>query len=387
VYEVEHARLAGRYALKVLRRERAGDPEAVDRFRREAEVASGLRHPHIVQVIDFDVRSDGAPFLVMERLEGEDLKEHLRRVGPLPLARVASLCEQIASALEAAHERGVVHRDLKPENVFLAAVRGARGDFAKVLDFGISKVRAASTRLTGDRTILGTPHYMAPEQARGLDAIDGRADQFALAAIAYEMLAGTEAFQGEDATAILYQVVHETPPRLAGATALASPAVDAVLRRGLAKDPAARFPNVTAFASALSEASQITEPSQQPGAVSATSAPPSPTTWRAGAWVVGAILVAAAVWLAGRWVRATRQPATPNAAAPRLDPSPSPPGSSAPPSWLDLALSEAQNANPPPKADAPSIQASPPADRAPRPGRAGKPPRRQGERIRPYNDL
>src|SRR5262245_24409163 len=139
VYEVEHSRLSGRYALKLLRPELADNPEVLDRFRREAEIASALRHPHIIQVFDFNVTAAGAPYMVMEYLDGLDLKAYLRTHGPLPLARAVKLVEQVASALRAAHEREVVHRDLKPENIFLVEVEGTgqgQKDFAKVLDFG-----------------------------------------------------------------------------------------------------------------------------------------------------------------------------------------------------------------------------------------------------------
>ena len=254
VYEVLHARLAGRYALKLLTNEAAADPEFLQRFRREAQIVSGLRHPHIVQVIDFDQNADGRPYLVMELLDGEDLAARIGRDGPLPLSRVVTVIGQIASALQTAHELGVIHRDLKPENVLLLRASGTRGDFVKLVDFGISKVKNASLRLTQDRMMIGTPHYMSPEQARSLE-VDERADQFALAAIAYELLSGELAFAGENVPAVVYQVVHGQPPRLADGGWI-SPAVDGVLRRGMAKRAEDRFPTVTAFASALAEAAQ-----------------------------------------------------------------------------------------------------------------------------------
>src|SRR5258708_17749620 len=198
VYEVGHARLAGRYALKLLGQQASGEEEALQRFQREARIASSLRHPHIVQVIDFDRMPDGRPYLVMELLEGEDLHTHLRRAGPLPLSRVAVIIKQIASALGAAHGRGVVHRDLKPENVLLVKIDGQDGDYVKIVDFGVSKVKSASLRLTKGGAMMGTPHYMAPEQAQGADDVDEKADQFALGAIAYELLSGEVAFAGHD---------------------------------------------------------------------------------------------------------------------------------------------------------------------------------------------
>jgi serine/threonine protein kinase len=254
VYEVAHARLSGRYALKLLTNEAAADAEFLQRFKREAQIVSGLRHPHIVQVIDFDQNSDGRPYLVMELLDGEDLAARIGREGPLALSRVVTIIGQIASALQTAHELGVIHRDLKPENVLLMHAGTDRGDFAKLVDFGISKVKNATLRLTQERMMIGTPHYMSPEQARSGD-VDERADQFALAAIAYELLSGELAFAGDNVPAVVYQVVHGQPPRLADGGWI-SPAVDEVLLKGMAKRPQDRYATVTEFASAFAAAAR-----------------------------------------------------------------------------------------------------------------------------------
>jgi serine/threonine-protein kinase len=258
VYEVGHARMEGRYALKLLGRQAAGDGEALQRFAREAKIVSSLRHPHIVQVIDFDQTADGRPYLVMELLEGEDLHAHLRRVGPLPLPRVVAIVKQIASALAAAHGRGVVHRDLKPENILLANIEGQDGDYVKIVDFGVSKVKSASLRLTKGGVMMGTPHYMAPEQAQGASDVDERVDQFALGAIAYELLSGEVAFAGDDVASVVYQVVFGEPPRLADAGGLVSAPVDAVIKKALSKAPADRFASVAEFAKALEKAARGT---------------------------------------------------------------------------------------------------------------------------------
>jgi serine/threonine protein kinase len=255
VYEVTHARLSGRYALKLLTNEAAADPEFLQRFRREAQIVSGLRHPHIVQVIDFDQHQDGRPYLVMELLDGQDLAAIIEQDGPLPLSRVVTVIGQIAAALETAHALGVIHRDLKPENVLLLRAPNGQSDFIKLVDFGISKVKNASLRLTQERMMIGTPHYMSPEQARSVE-VDERADQFALAAIAYELLTGELAFAGDNVAAVVYQVVHGEPPRLVDPSGWLSPALDAVLRRGLAKHPRERFATVTEFARAFEEAAR-----------------------------------------------------------------------------------------------------------------------------------
>src|SRR4051812_13579937 len=190
VYEATHARLAGRYAVKVLHAGTSAQPEAYMRFQREALVTSGLRHPGIVQVVDFNRTADGRPYLVMEFLAGEELAALIGAAAPMPVARTAALVEQIAAALAAAHKQGIVHRDLKPQNVFVLPLDGGR-ELAKVVDFGISKVQALAQALTNESAMLGTPQYMAPEQAVGKSGDVGpAADQFALGAMAYEMLTG-----------------------------------------------------------------------------------------------------------------------------------------------------------------------------------------------------
>jgi eukaryotic-like serine/threonine-protein kinase len=251
VYEARHARLPGRFAVKVLTaRVTAGSPDFL-RFRREAEIASSLRHPHIVQVVDFNQAADGNPYIVMEFLDGEDLAAVMARAGGLAPPRVAAIVEQVASALAAAHGRGIVHRDLKPQNVFLVPVPGQEREWAKVVDFGISKVKTALS-LTGEARLVGTPQYMAPEQAQGHpDAVDGRTDEFALAVMAYEMLSGQTAFAGDSVPAVLYKVAHEALPPLAGRVSGVTAAVDAVLARALAKDKQDRYTSVLEFASAL----------------------------------------------------------------------------------------------------------------------------------------
>jgi serine/threonine protein kinase len=198
VYEAKHIRLGNRVAVKLMARDLAANSLALARFRREAEITGQLGHPHIVRVFDFGTAPSGEPFLVMEFLEGEDLEERLRRVSPLPIATVLQIVKQTASALAATHARGIVHRDLKPANVFLQQVEG-EPDFVKVVDFGVSKARAATLKLTQSVSIVGTPYYMAPEQASGRhEEVDHRADQWALACIAYEMVAGVPPFQGDD---------------------------------------------------------------------------------------------------------------------------------------------------------------------------------------------
>jgi serine/threonine-protein kinase len=260
VYLASHVRLPGQFAVKLLLPELQGNQEAFARFCREAEIMSQLRHPNIVQIFDFNVAADGRPYFVMEYLQGRDLEARLQ-AGPLPLPAVTRIVDAVSSALALAHAHGVVHRDLKPANIFLAAVDGQTDELIKVLDFGISKVRAAAPQISHAVDVLGTPSYMAPEQARGqAAAIDGRTDQFAVGALAYRMLTGQEPFHGEDTAAVLYQVVHEDPPPLS----LFLPAdwdpgpLQAVLSRALAKHPEQRFGGMMELARAFDDAAERT---------------------------------------------------------------------------------------------------------------------------------
>jgi tRNA A-37 threonylcarbamoyl transferase component Bud32 len=256
VYEVTHARLAGRYAMKVLRPEAATFPDALERFRREAKITSSLRHPNIVQAVDFNALPNGAPYLVMEFVDGRELGADLRLHGALSLQIVHRLVDQVASALAEAHRHGIVHRDLKPQNILLVRLAGQAHDLVKVLDFGISKMQAVTQNLTVDSALIGTPRYMSPEQARGRnDEIDHRTDQFALAAIAYHLLTGAPAFDGDNQQAILYQVVHEPPPplRVPGLTSAVNARLRSVVERALCKDRGGRFADILSFARAFSD--------------------------------------------------------------------------------------------------------------------------------------
>jgi serine/threonine protein kinase len=283
VYAATHLRLGKRVAVKVMAREFAVNSEALARFHREAQVTSGLGHPHIVQVFDFSVADDGSPFIVMEFLEGEDLDHRLRRIGHLGAKEVVHVVKQVASALTATHGRDIVHRDLKPGNIYLLEVAGET-DFVKVLDFGISKIRSGTLRLTRAAEIIGTPSYMSPEQALGrVDEVDERTDQWALACIAWECLTGRCLFAGESAQAILFQVVHLPTPRLLTRPADFSPAIENVLRKALSKDKAGRFATVNAFALALEEAAGVgyqptlqRDPTPQPATASSDDAMAAP---------------------------------------------------------------------------------------------------------------
>jgi serine/threonine-protein kinase len=252
IYEVSHSRLSGRYAMKVLRAEAAAASEPLMRFQREAKVTSALRHPNIVQVIDFSTTEGGQPYLVMEFLNGPELAQVMKGSTPLPLPRIVSYVKQIASGLIAAHEHDVVHRDLKPQNIFVLKVAGIDQEVVKIVDFGISKISAVTATITSASTVIGTAQYMSPEQALGrIEQIDARTDQFSLALIVYEMLTGETAFRGESVSSLVYQIVHEEPRHLVDPNGPIPPAMAAVLKRAIAKDKERRFPTVKAFAEAF----------------------------------------------------------------------------------------------------------------------------------------
>ncbi len=250
VFVASHNRLPGKkVAIKLLHAELHGE-EVLARFRREAEIASRLGHPNIVAVHDFNVMPDGTPYLVLDYLEGQTLAQRIKQ-GPIPLEQIMSIVRQIGSALAAAHREGIVHRDLKPQNIFLIGteVDGRMVEIAKVLDFGISKIVGSQTVKTQESTLLGTPQYMAPEQATGQhDSVDQRTDVFALGSIVYEMLNGHPAFSGASIPEVVFKVVYEQPaPMNADVPASIAQAV----QQAMAKPANDRFATVGGFVEAL----------------------------------------------------------------------------------------------------------------------------------------
>lgn len=197
-------------AIKVLHAEVATDPVAVERFKREFEVSAQLSSVHVVDVLDFRATRDGSHALVMEFLHGEELRATLRRERRVTPERVVRMLSQLALALDEAHDKSLVHRDLKPENLFLCQT--SDGDIAKVLDFGSVRDNAASAKkLTVMGTTIGSPYYMPPEQAQGLDTLDRRADVWALGAITYECLTGEVPFKGVNGPSILLEILTKQP--------------------------------------------------------------------------------------------------------------------------------------------------------------------------------
>ncbi|MCB9562491.1 MAG: serine/threonine protein kinase [Kofleriaceae bacterium] len=245
VYAARHVDTDAPAAVKMIGRGMVGSRHKISRFLRELEIARKLDAPNVVRVLDVGEPDADLPYLAMEHLHGDDLAELLRQRRSLPPDEVVAMIHQLAAGLDAAHAAGIVHRDLKPSNVFRH-----EGHTWKILDFGVSKL-ADSDDLTHN-AVIGTPAYMAPEQARG-DAADARADVYALAAIAYRALTGAPLYGAGEPAAILYQVVHRMPAR-PGAHAALPADVDAVLAIGLAKAPEARFATASELATALAAA-------------------------------------------------------------------------------------------------------------------------------------
>jgi serine/threonine-protein kinase len=249
------------FAMKLLRRDVARDASLTERFIHEAKATASIKHPHIVSITDFGEITDGTPYFVMELLVGQTLSEFIRSRGPVAIARAYPILIQIAGALGAAHEAGVVHRDLKPENVFLARRPGTDlldgADEVKVVDFGAAKVLGAS-RVTKAGIVFGTPHYMSPEQASG-QPVDHRADIYALGVIMYEMLTGRVPFEAETYMGVLTQhmFVQPRPLRESRPELADSPfGLEDIALRALAKKPEDRYQTMNGVRADLERAAR-----------------------------------------------------------------------------------------------------------------------------------
>jgi serine/threonine-protein kinase len=253
VYEARHKLIGRRFAVKLLHPQYAQQASMLARFQREARAAGSLENDHIAAVTDFGFAADGAPFLVMEHLDGEDLSALLAREGPLPVGRAAALVIQACRGLAAAHANDIVHRDLKPANLFLTR-RSDGADLVKVLDFGIAKLLDANgtgTSITGTGKLLGTACYMPPEQAKGDPDLDHRSDIYALGAILYELLTATKAHPGTNYNAVLFHILTQQCEPLAKLRPDAPPGLGAVVERAMAFERGDRYDGVEALGEAL----------------------------------------------------------------------------------------------------------------------------------------
>ncbi|MEP7052606.1 MAG: protein kinase [Pseudomonadota bacterium] len=255
VWEGTHTSLGTRVAVKFIDAEYAESPEARSRFENEARAAARLRSKHVVEVYDHGVSEDGRPFIVMEYLQGEPLDKRLDRLGRLPAKETAHLMLQVCRALTKAHAANVVHRDLKPENIFLVWDDEEGTDVVKVVDFGIAKFTDASLGAVSSSTrtgsVLGTPHYMSPEQARGLRSVDYRSDLWSVAVIAYRSIVGQLPFDGEAVGDLLVKLCTAPIPVPSQLVPGIPPSFDAWLAKALNRDPAQRFSSAAQLGESL----------------------------------------------------------------------------------------------------------------------------------------
>jgi tRNA A-37 threonylcarbamoyl transferase component Bud32 len=308
VYRAEQLSLGKPVAVKILHEDLMADEVVVKRFEREARSASRLEHPNLVQIIDYGQdRGTGALYIAMELLTGRDLGQVITQDAPLPLHRIVRIMSQVFSALEEAHLQGIIHRDLKPANIMLVDRRGEQ-DLVKVCDFGIAKSSAFSTgsntsMLTVRGFVCGTPEYMAPEQARGED-VDGRTDLYAAAVILYQMLTGQVPFTASSPVAILSQHLDRAPTPPSRKRSDISPALDALVMSGLAKDPAVRPQTASTFRQSLEAVCSISaqgaplarDRTPTLSAVARTAAPAESSRWRWGHLaVLGGLMVTVGV--------------------------------------------------------------------------------------------
>ncbi len=292
VWRARDARLNRDVAVKILPADVAGDPSRRLRFEQEARALGALNHPNIVAVFDVG-QSDGQSYLVSELVEGEPLRAVINR-GPLPLRKLLDVATQTAEALAAAHAVGIVHRDLKPENIMVTGSGSGSSGRVKVLDFGLAKQTAPQKRedqtatllLSQPGTVLGTAGYMSPEQVRG-ESVDARSDIFSFGCVLYEMATAKRAFDGKTAADVISAILKEEPPEIGGTPAPVPPALDAIVRRCLEKDPAQRFQSAADLAFALRSVTAVST-AQHVSAVR-----------RTRRWLIPAIASVAALALVG----------------------------------------------------------------------------------------
>jgi len=304
VFEATHTLIGKPVAVKVLLDKYAKRESIVARLEQEARLATSTRHEHIIDITDFGKTEDGRTFVVMEYLDGESLAECLHREGTLPEQRILRIAQQIASALGAAHSKGIVHRDVKPENVFL--LKRKDQDFVKVVDFGISKSLRASdatreedqVRLTQTGMVLGTPLYMSPEQARGDDSLDHRIDVYAVGVIMYELATGRVPFTGSNYLSVISQVLNDQPTAPRALRPELSEEFEAIVMKALVKDKESRYQSMEDVLVDLNALLEDPTHSTERARITGPRRKPLRTQGRAWMFVGGAIAIAAAAVVA-----------------------------------------------------------------------------------------
>jgi serine/threonine protein kinase/tetratricopeptide (TPR) repeat protein len=390
VYKALHVGFDEVCALKVINQELASDLSFVKRFGQEAALTRKLQHPNAVRVEDIDQADDGRPFMVMEFIDGESLKDVIQHQAPLPVPRACRIAKEVAAALDAAHRLGMIHRDIKPGNILLTpAAAAVGGELAKVLDFGIAKMKeahlaAGAATLTRTGTSIGTPAYMSPEQARGKtgEGLDGRADLYSLGVVMYEMLTGELPIQAESEVQMLIGQISTVPEPIRARRPELAEGIGAVVMRCLEKDPARRPASGAALVAQIENCERGgaagTAPDDVPTVATQRPAPletASPIPARRSssfAWAAAlvALVVIAIAIAGGTWYRESRrkqvarsraagQPVAALQPAPQDRPIPTPPPAPVQPQQVPPpAPTATKSPVPPPRAD----QDSNPAD-------------------------
>jgi serine/threonine-protein kinase len=257
VYEGENTRIHRRVAIKVLHSGVAETAEAVQRFEREAQAAGRIGSEHIVEVLDLGNLPSGDRYMVMEFMDGDSLSDRIRQRGRIPPAELCPLALQLLEGLGAAHTAGIIHRDLKPDNVYLLKSRSGVANFVKLLDFGISKFNQLSGdsgfSMTRTGAVMGTPYYMAPEQAKGAKDMDHRVDLYATGVILYESVTGEVPFNADTFNELLFKIVLEEPRPVEQLVPDIDPNFAALINKAMARDPAQRFQTAKDFQAALTK--------------------------------------------------------------------------------------------------------------------------------------
>jgi tRNA A-37 threonylcarbamoyl transferase component Bud32 len=257
VYEGENTRIHRRVAIKVLHANLAQTGEAVARFEREAQAAGRIGSEHIVEVLDLGNLPNGDRYMVMEFMDGDSLSGRIRARGRLAPAEIQPIMSQLLEALAAAHGAGIIHRDLKPDNVYLLRSRAGKADFVKLLDFGISKFNQLSgdsaMSMTRTGSVMGTPYYMAPEQAKGARNLDQRVDLYSAGVILYEAVTGEVPFNADTFNELLFKIVLETARPVEAVVPGIDPGFAAIVGKSMARDPNLRFQTAAEFQQALEQ--------------------------------------------------------------------------------------------------------------------------------------
>jgi eukaryotic-like serine/threonine-protein kinase len=253
VYEGKNTRINRRVAIKVLHANVAANKEIVQRFEREAQVAGTVGNDHILEILDLGALPSGEHYMVMEFLEGETFTQRIKGRGRLQPAEAVAVLRQVLAGLGAAHGAGIVHRDLKPDNIFILTQKAGHRDYVKIIDFGISKFseQGTASRMTRTGALMGTPHYMAPEQATGSADVDRRTDIYALGIILYEAVTGRLPFKAETFNQLLFEIALAKIIPARDLVPDLDPAIDTIIMKAAARDPAHRFQTTEAFTAAL----------------------------------------------------------------------------------------------------------------------------------------